>query len=428
MKLFKRANISHTSKSTLDYNLVVNNFNGILQALSINLVMPFASLYTKRLNGTDNDIALLNAYPSIFSILAVFLGTYLFRRFKNKKRIVAISFSFARAFFLLFVFIPFLPVWLRPGLFVFLYGAMSFPNSIANMGWQSYLADLFPEKWRGRAFSKRSSLSTISALVVTLITGSLLYFIPKTDAQRINLYQIFFIIAFIIAVFEVLSFVKHRLDKKNKQIETITEFKNQSLIESFKNIFTLIVSNRRFLDYCICAVIFHFAWQMGWAIFFTYEYDILHSNELWSSIIATISCLSQALTFPMWQKLSEKKGNTFAITLAVFLMSITPFLYLISTSIIHVVIFSAITGAAVAGTILLLLNNLYESAPNEDRTLYIGIYTVLTNITLMFAPILGMKLKGLTNIYTALAVVGFLRFLSAVVFYFRHLKCKKASL
>jgi MFS family permease len=428
MKLFKKANIRHTSNDTLNYNLLVNNFNGILQALSINLVMPFASLYTKRLNGTDNDIALLNSYPSIFSILAVFLGTYLFRRFKNKKRIIAISFGFARAFFLVFVFIPFLPAWLRPGLFVFLYGAMSFPNSIANMGWQSYLADLFPEKWRGRAFSKRSSLSTISALVVTLITGNLLYFIPKTDTQRIKLYQIFFILAFIIAIFEVLSFVKHRLDKKNKQIETITKFKNQSILESFKNISSLVISNKKFLDYCICIVIFHFAWQMGWALFFTYEYDILHSNELWSSIIATVSCLSQALTFPMWQKLSEKKGNAFAITLAVLLMSVTPFLYLISRNIIHVVIFSTITGAAVAGTVLLLLSNLYEAAPNEDRTLYIGIYTVLTNITLMFAPILGMKLKALTNTYTALAVVGFLRFLAAVIFYFRYLKHKKASL
>ena len=427
MKLFKKNNNKHKNNSILDYNLLVNNFNGILQALSINLVMPFASLYTKRLNGTDNDIALLNAYPSIFSILAVFLGTYLFRRFRNKKKIIALSFGFSRAFFLLFVFIPFLQAWLRPGLFVFLYGVMSFPNSIANMGWQSYLADLFPEKWRGRAFSKRSSLSTISALVVTLITGNLLYFIPKTHSQRITLYQIFFIIAFVIAIFEVLSFAKHRLDKNNKQIETITEFKNQSIIKSLKNIYTLVVSNRRFLDYCICAVIFHFSWQIGWPLFFSYEYDILHSNELWSSIIATVSCLSQALTFPMWQKLSEKKGNTFAITLAILLMSITPFLYLISTNIIHVILFNTITGAAVAGTILLLLSNLYETAPNEDRTLYIGIYTVLTNITLMFAPILGMKLKGATNIYIALAVVGILRFLSAVAFYFRHLKYKKLA-
>ncbi|ERI92242.1 transporter, major facilitator family protein [Clostridiales bacterium oral taxon 876 str. F0540] len=422
MKFFKK----HKG-TTLDHNLFINNLNGILQALSINLVMPFASLYTKRLNGTDNDIALLNAYPSIFAILSVFLGTYLFRKYKNKKKVTALFFGFGRSFFLLFVFIPFLPASIQASLFVLLYGAMSFPNSIANMGWQSYLADLFPEKWRGRAFSKRSTLSTLSALVVTLITGNLLYFIPKSDSQRIKLYQIFFIIAFVIAIFEVGSLIKHRLDKNSKQVETITEFENEPLLDKLKNIFRLVVKNRIFLDYCICVVIFHFAWQMGWPLFFSYEFDILHSNESWSSIIATVSCIAQAVTFPLWQKLSEKKGNSFAIFIAIFLMGVTPFLYLLSTSIIHVVFFNAITGSAVAGTTLLLLSNLYETAPNKDRTLYIAVYTVITNITLMFAPILGMKLKGLTNIYTALLVVGILRLLSSGSFYLRYLKYKKKS-
>lgn len=422
MKLFKKF-----KGTTLDYNLSINNLNGILQALSINLVMPFASLYTKRLNGTDNDIALLNAYPSIFAILSVFLGTYLFRKYKNKKKVTALFFGFSRSFFLLFVFIPFLPPLIQASLFVLLYGAMSFPNSIANMGWQSYLADLFPEKWRGRAFSKRSTLSTLSALVVTLITGNLLYFIPKSDAERIKLYQVFFIIAFILAVFEIFSLIKHKLDKNNRQVETITEFQNESLSLQLKNIFKLVLKNRIFLDYCICVVLFHFAWQMGWPLFFSYEFDVLHSNESWSSIIATVSCIAQAATFPVWQKLSEKKGNAFAIFIAIFLMGVTPFLYLLSTNIIHVVLFNTITGSAVAGTTLLLLSNLYEAAPNKDRTLYIAVYTVLTNITLMFAPILGMKLKGLTNIYTALLVVGVLRLLSSGSFYIRYLKYKKAS-
>jgi MFS family permease len=404
MKLFKK---SH--KSTLEYNLLINNLNGVLQALSINLVMPFASLYTKRLNGTDTDIALLNAYPSIFGILSVFLGTYLFRKYKNKKKITGLFFGLGRAFFLLFIFIPFLPKAIRPGLFVLLYGAMSFPNSISNMGWQSYLADLFPEKWRGRAFSKRSTLSTLSALVVTLITGNLLYFIPKSDNDRIRLYQLFFIIAFIIAIFEVISFAKHKLDKHNNQIETITEFENEPLLNRLKNILNLIVSNKRFLDYSICVVIFHFAWQMGWALFFTYEYDVLHSNESWSSIIATVSCIAQAITFPLWQRLSEKKGNAFAIFVAILFLNI-------------------VTGSAVAGTTLLLLSNLYESAPNKDRTLYIAVYTVMTNITLMFSPLIGMKLKGLTNIYIALIVVGVLRLLSSLAFYLRYKKYKGSVL
>jgi len=415
-------------KTTLEHNLTVNNVNGMLQALSLNLVMPFASLYTKRLNGTDNDIALLNSYPAIFSIISVFLGTYLFRKFSNKKKVTGLAFAFGRAFFLIFVFIPFLPPYIRPSLFVLLYGAMSFPNSLANMGWQSYIADLFPENWRGRALSKRNSLSTISALIITLTTGNLLYYIPKTDSQRINLYQIFFILAFIIAIFEVLSFAKHRLDKNNKQVETITEFKNEPIFVKLKNITKLVTANKQFLSYCICAVIFHFAWQMGWPLFFTYEYDILHSNESWSSIITTVSFIAQAFTFPLWQKLSEKKGNSFAISLSVFLMAVTPFFYLISTHIIHIAIFNLLTGSAVAGTTLLLLSNLYETAPNENRTLYIGVYTVLTNITLMFAPLLGVKLKGMTNIYTALFIIGILRLLASVVFYIRHKQIKNYEL
>lgn len=423
----KLLNFKKTHRNNLDYNLIINNFNGILQAFSLNLVMPFASLYTKRLNGTDTDIALLNSYPSIFSILAVFLGTYLFRRYKNKKNITTLFFGFGRTFFLLFVFIPFFPKFIRPGIFVLLYGAMSFPNSIANMGWQSYIADLFPEKWRGRALSKRNTLATLSALIVTLITGNLLYLIPKNDNQRINLYQFFFILAFIIAIFEILSFIKHKLDKNSRQVETITEFKNETFLSQLKSISKLIISNKKFLHFSICVVLFHFAWQMGWPLFFSYEVDILHSNESWTSIIGTVSCIAQAITFPLWQKLSERKGNAFSITVAIFLMSITPFLYLLSKHIYHVAIFNIVTGSAIAGTTLLLLSNLYESAPNEDRTLYIAAYTVLTNITLMFAPILGMRLKSLTNIYTALFIVGLLRFLSSIAFYFRYIKYKKVS-
>lgn len=416
------------TNTNLEHNLFINNINGLLQALSLNLVIPFASLYTKRLNGTDNDIALLNSYPSIFSIIAIFLGTYLFRKYKNKKKLTALFFSLGRAFFILFVFIPFLPSSLRPGLFVLLYGAMSFPNSIANMGWQSYIADLFPEGWRGRAISKRNSLSTISALIITLITGNLLYYIPKNNSQRIQLYQLFFITAFIVSIFEIFSFVKHRLDSSNRQIETITEFSNDPILAKIKKIYNVIIGNKKFLDYCICVVAFHFAWQMGWPLFFSYEVDILHSNESWTAIISTVSFISQAIAFPLWQKLSEKKGNAISITFAIFIMSITPFLYLISTRIYHIAIFNFATGAAVAGTTLLLLNSLYEAAPNENRTLYIAVYTVLTNITLMFAPILGVKLKAMTNIYTALLIVGILRFSSTILFYFRYLKYKKASL
>jgi MFS family permease len=422
MNLFKKNLNSH-----LEYNLYINNLNGILQALSINLVTPFASLYAKRLNATDNDIALLNSYPAIFCILAVFLGTYLFRRYKNKKKITTLFFGFGRAFFLVFIFVPFFPAWIQPGIFVLLYGAMNFPNSIATIGWQSYMGDLFSDNWRGRAFSRRSSLSTFSALVITLITGNLLYYIPKNNIERIHLYQLFFGIAFLFALFEIYSFTLHKLDKSNKQVEVVAVLKDEPWTLKVKNIYTMVIKNKPFLDFIICVILFHFAWQMGWALFFSYEVDILHSNESWTSLESTVSFIVQAAAFPLWQKLAEKKGNRFAISWAILLMACCPFFYMISSNMYQVVAFTTVTGFATAGTTLLLLNNLYETSPDENRTVFIAVYTILTNITLMFAPIVGMKLKSLTNIWTALCVVGILRLFSSVSFYFRYKKYRKTS-
>ena len=316
--------------------------------------------------------------------------------------------------------IPFLPSYIQPGLFVLLYGAMNFPNSLANMGWQSFLGDLFSSNWRGRAFSKRSSLSTISALIITFITGNLLFYIPKNNTQRIHLYQIFFAIAFIVSLLEVFSYTKHKLDKNCKQIEIISTNKNNKKFESLKSTILMIKDNKKFLHFCICVVFFHFAWQMGWPLFFSYEVDVLHSNESWTSITNTVSFLSQAVAYILWQKFAEKKGNSLSIFYAAFFMALCPFFYIISKNMLHVALFTIITGAATAGTLLLLSNNLYDTAPDENRTIYIAVYTVLTNITLIFAPIVGMLLKNIFNIYIALLIVCILRFLASFTFYFRY--------
>ena len=412
-------------KSHLEYNLQINNVNGILQSLSINLVLPFANMYAKRLNASDNDIALLSSYPAIFCIIAVIFGTHLFRKYSNKKMLTAISFAFGRGFFLIFILVPFLPLWLQPGLFVFLYGMMNFPISIANMGWQSFLADLFPNKWRGRAFSKRNSLSTAAALLVTFLTGSLLYYIPHNNAERIHLYQIFFLIAFILAGFEIYSFTLHKLDKNSAQVETITASNNDSILYELKHMSHIVFSNKNFLNFCVCVVIFHFAWQMGWPLLFSYEYDVLHSNEFWTSIISTASFICQTIAFIFWQKYSEKKGNSYVMFVAAMLMSFCPFLYIFATHISQVVVFNIITATAYAGTFLMLTNSLYEVAPDENRTVYIAFYTIITNITLVAAPLLGMQLKHLFNIRTALFIDGTLRVLAGLIFYMRYKYYKK---
>ena len=218
----------------------------------------------------------------------------------------------------------------------------------------------------------------------------------------------------------------HKKDKDNKQVETITKFKDNSISTQLKGMFKIVSSNKKFLNFSICVVIFHFAWQMGWPLFFTYEYDVLHSNEFWTSIIATASFIFQTIAFIYWQKFSEKKGNTYAMFITAFLMAFCPFLYLFATHIYQVVFFNIITATAYAGTFLMLTNNLFESAPDENRTIYIAFYTIITNITLVVAPLLGMQLKHIFDVRTALTIDGCLRLFAGFIFYLRYRKYKNS--
>ncbi|WP_337961068.1 MFS transporter [Caloramator sp. mosi_1] len=165
---------------------------------------------------------------------------------------------------------------------------------------------------------------------------------------------------------------------------------------------------------------FHFTWQMGWPLFLTYEVDYLHTNEFWASIISTINGLAMAFGYRFWGKFSKKHGNSIALTIAAIGMSFAPFMYAMSTKINHVAYFVVITGLSVSGTLLLLINSLYEVAPRENRTSYIAFYNLVTNITLVIAPWVGMRLYQFTTIRTALVIVGILRFISGLLFILRY--------
>jgi Na+/melibiose symporter-like transporter len=394
--------------------------NGVFQSLSLNMIGPFASLFARRLNASDYEIGLLNSYPGLFCIFAMFLGTFLFRKYKNKERVTTLFFVLGRFFFLVFIFIPLLPAYLQPGLFVLLYGFMNFPNAIPNMGWQSYLGDLFSDVWRGRAFSRRSSLSLIAALVVTLVGGNLLFFIPKNEPQRIHMYQYFFVISLLFGIIEIYYFTRHKLDKSNTQVETITELSDEPLVKRLKVISGMLWSNKAFVIFCLCAVFFQFGWVIGWPLFFTYEMDILHSNESLASFSSTFACLIQAFAFPVWQKLCERKGNTFIIIICAFLLALTPLFYLVAKNMYYIIAFQTVSATATAGITLLLMNNLFEVCPDKNRTTYIGVYTVLLNIAIVIAPIIGMNIKQIFNLRDALVVVAILRTLSGIAFVLRY--------
>jgi MFS family permease len=316
-------------------------------------------------------------------------------------------------------FVPFLGDKYKALAFVILYGALNFPGSIGNYMWQSFFADIFRPNLRAKVLSLRNIFATVAGTVTTLAAGFLLSLFSSSNDKLIHFYQVVFVLAFIIGSLEVVSLVLHREDKNASYREVTTEGNSMSI-----GFLKIMIKQKGYVVFMICVMIFNFTWQMGWPLFLTYEVDYLHTNEMWSAILATASGICSAFGFAYWRKFSEKRGTALALTVSSIGLAINPILEAMTNHISQILYFNGIIGFANAGLNLVLLNSLYEVAPRENRTSYIAFYNLATNITLVIAPWAGMQIYKFVDIRTSLVIVGILRLLASGIFFIRQRKQK----
>ncbi|MBF4693839.1 MFS transporter [Fusibacter ferrireducens] len=393
-------------------NLNINIYNGIFYALALNLVNPYFAKFAERLGAGDYELAFLNSGPAFVSIFALIPGALIIETFGDKKKSTAFIMFAHKLFYLLLAIVPFVHDISKPWLFVLLVALMNFPGSIYLMGYQICIGDLFAPRERSRAMGLRNKYSDLFKLMTTLIAGQLLTRLPQNNQEVIFLYHIFFLIAFAFGILEVLSFSKFT-------IRTLYAPQKTSFKASLKDAVAFVRNNSEFKIFLACSLTFYFGWQMGWPLFNIYLIKTLGANEAWLSAISIASGLSSILTSTLWAKFADKYGNTLTIAIATFGMSITPILYALSNSLWMLVLFNVIIGVSIAGTILVLFNMLLEVTPDQNRTTIISIYNTLIAISATFAPIIGVAIKDMTNIKTALVIVGCIRLFGSFTFYLR---------
>lgn len=403
-------------ESNLNYNKRINIINGALATIAMNLVNPYYSKFAERLGATDYQLAYLTSLPHLISIFAFIPGAILIESLANKQKTIGCTMLFHKLFFLLIAIIPFLNVN-QASLFILMIGLMNLPGAIGTMGYQSSMGDVFDIKDRVEAMGLRNRYSAFIGIVVTFVSGRILTSIPKGNDDTIKLYQIFFVIAFIVSLFEVLFFFKFKGFKP--QIK-----KESNYLPSLRQVVREIPKNKIFLIFTFASLFFHIGWMGAQPLFSIYTIKLLKANESWLSAISIASATSSIIAYTRWPKVAEKLGEHVALTIAIIGMGITPILYALSNNLFMLVLFNIIIGVSVSGTNLLLFNILLNIIPNKNRTIYIAIYNTLIAIISGISPILGVKLMDMTSIYIALIAVASIRLISSVFFY----KIKKASI
>jgi MFS family permease len=404
---------SFTNNDNMKYYII----NGILFTLMASFSKSYAMKFLFRIGGTEYHASLFNALPGFVAAFAAIPGILWLNRSKNRKSTMGILFLGSRLFTLSFAFIPFLPLYYQPIIFVLITALMNFPESISINALQSFAGDIFPPQERATAISLRNKFSTLAQLASFLILGQALSRISSSESFIIRQYQIFFVIAFIIGIFEIKSFYK----LKENSCST------PKISTSFTASVSTLIANKKFMIFLTCSLLFHFGWQMGWPLFSIYQIKYLGADEWWLTILNLTSSITMFFTYTYWSKMIKNKGNAYVIMIATLGMSITPILYVLSPNLQLLVLSGLVMGFFTSGTTTVVLSSLLDAIPEENRLLYVSVHATFTSITLAIAPLVGNSILSTYNIYIALLATTGFRLIGSLSFFIRNITIAKSN-
>lgn len=367
------------------------------------------------LNATHQQVGLLNSLPAIVSLITIIIGGYWFSSLKSKKKFVGLSILSARSFLLLIALIPFLPGYQAWALLI-LIGLMSIPGSLSGLSWQSFIGDLIPEQDRGQFFSNRNRILVIVSMISTGIIGIILNRFDQTNPYP---FQLLFVFAFLFGVIEVYYLFKHI------EIVDVTQqaSKSYNLLSTLKE----SIKEKPFLYFLLSSMLFNFGWQMAWPLFSIYQIEYAHATAFWLSIFTLANQTSQILTYKWWGKMSERYGNSKMLFIAAVGMGSAPFLTVLSTNFIYLTLTNIFTGIFLAGTNLLLFNQLLGVAPEKQRSSYITIYSIFIGLIAFTAPQFGVWVFSKIGMNETMYLSSGIRVLGGFAFYIFSLKLAKLA-
>ncbi len=410
---YVKSNISRLNK--LDPNILLFITYGLVADMGINLYKPFAAKFLERLGGTQVDISLYNSLPGLAAALILIPSAVLLSRFSDKRLVTSVLFLISRFVLLLTAFVPVLPEPSRALAFVVLMSLMNLPEATAQSSFQAVLGVVFEPKVRATAISLRGKFANIVVLATTLTTGLIISYLPKTDSQRLFSYQLFFIAAFLIGLVEIFMFRKFKVPQGTSA--PAKRIKLKSVLA--------VLKNKKFARFLLTVMVFHFAWQASVPLFTIHQIIGLKANEMWLAICSLGTCVGSFLGAGYWSRLINKRGNTYALVLAIGFMGISTLLFAFSPTIFHMSIVSIFSGFSLIGTTTTLFNGLLEASPDEDRIFYIAAYNSFANIILFIAPLFGLLLLNSIGVLYGLILVGTMRLVSSGIIYISMKKTKE---
>ena len=367
------------------------------------------------LGANDFEIGLLAAIPFL-SQMAQLFSAYAIDRTGKRKPITMWCIILGRQ--LWWLLLPLLFVsgnWRLEALLIIVIFS-SILIMFATPGWLSWMAELVPDRIRGRYFGNRSAVIAISTISSVLLGGIILDKFRAINHELIG-FAIIIGAACLFALIAVILLGKLP-DKSPAEIKVKRTWSH--IIEPLKN--------KAFRHLLRVFMVWNFAIGISAAFFAPHMLNNLKMTWTLIAMYASIASLVAVALNKPWGILIDRFGSKPVIATCAFGIAIVPMIWWIPRAdFLWILWFESIfTGGLWTGFNLAAFNIPISNSPKEGRAIYLAMFSVVTGLAFFAASLMGGALAQtwshvhwhlgkqiIVNYHLLFALSSVLRFLGA---------------
>ena len=368
---------SFTGKSekvnkSLRYSILDGSAFSAMFGFTQNYISPFALA----LKATTAQIGLLTSIPSLMMALSQLSAPELVKKAGSRKAMILPAVLLHALMWLPIFLVPYLMPNHKVWWLIAFVTLSTVAGAIANPAWGSMMADLVPQRIRGRYFSARGRISNIVMLVFGFIAGGILQLVQP------NVFVGFAILFGGAIVFRLISL--YFLTRMYEPPDAKPQSKQGGLMDLIRDI-----GSSNLGHFTLFVALMSFCTNISAPFFTVYMLRDLHFSYLSFVIVNSAGSLATILFVTYWGRRADRAGNVRIIRIACFLIPLVPIAWLISKQVWFLVIVQTFASFAWAGFDLANVNFLYDAAPPEERTRRIALFNAMNGVAVCLGALTG---------------------------------------
>jgi MFS family permease len=374
------------------------------------VAQAFLPVLAIRLGGSDTHVGLLSALPALGAIFFSIPGSRLVERNDKPLPVLLLTVTLNRLGYLGLATVPFFPEPMRANVLVAFVALLTIPNAMALVAFTTLFGHAVRPEDRPHVVSVRNILIGITSTVAALLGGRLL------DAVVFPAnYQVLFVLAF--AASQVSTYYLWRIQLPSEKrpppradLQPLTG--PAGLVAMFR-------SDPAFARFTISAIVVHLGLYFAIPLYPIYWVRVLHASDGWIGLVTMIGSATTVLFYPLWARLTSRRGNPYVLGISVFALALYPLFTALSPSIEWIMLVQFWGGAFTGGFTIALFNGLLDVCPEQRRSSYIAAFNTLINTAAFISPLISTSLTSWIAIPVLLLVGVATRLIAAISFWRR---------